>query len=133
MTRTEERKIAFEIIFMFPFNSDKSVNDILTLYAENNDLVKISDYICNTVNGVADNLDDIDLKIKNSIKNRKFERLNNVCLTTMRLAVYEMLYNDDIPVSVAVNEAIEIAKEYDESVAAFVHGNLSIIAKNDYE
>lgn len=47
----------------------------------------------------------------------------------MRLAVYEMLYSDEVPVPVAINEAIELTKQYDDSLAGFVHGNLGIIAR----
>lgn len=133
MNRTKERKVAFEIIFSFPFSSDKSIEEIIENYFEHYDELELTDYIRNTVFGVSDNLDAIDDKIKGSIKNRKFERLDNVCLAVMRLAVYEMFYNDEIPVSVAVNEAIELIKQYDDSLSAFVHGNLAIIAKDKNE
>lgn len=129
MKRTQERKIVFEIVFSFPFNKDKSAEELIASYCENNDIESASEYVANTVKGVYDNLADIDAKIKDNIKHRKFERLDNVCLTAMRYAVYEILYNDSIPVSVAINEAIELTKLYDDSLSAFVHGNLSIIAK----
>lgn len=130
MNRTEERKSAFEIIFTFPFKTDKSIDDIIESYSDYCESESLSDYIIGTVRGVYDNLDAIDEKIKGSIKFRKFERLDNVCLAAMRLAVYEMLYNDDVPVPVAINEAIELTKQYDDSLAGFVHGNLGIIAKD---
>ena len=47
----------------------------------------------------------------------------------MRYATYEILFNDDMPDSVAINEAIELTKKYDDSLSAFVHGNLGIISK----
>lgn len=128
MNRIEERKAAFEIIFSFPFNHEKELSEILQKYAEYLEIDALTDYIIQTVTGVFNNIEDIDSKIKNSIKNRKFERLDNVCLAVMRLAVYEMLYNDDVPVPVAVNEAIELIKQYDDSLAGFVHGNLGIIS-----
>lgn len=90
---------------------------------------RFPDYIVGTVRGVYNNLDAIDEKIKGSIKFRRFERLDNVCLAAMRLAVYEMLYSDEVPVPVAINEAIELTKQYDDSLAGFVHGNLWIIAR----
>lgn len=127
MNRTEERKTAFEIIFSFPFNKEKSIQEIIERYSDYMDSEPLSDYVLSTVLGVADNLEAIDGKIKDSIKNIKFERLDNICLSVMRLAVYEMLYNDNIPSAVAVNEAIELTKLYDDSLAGFVHGNLGII------
>ncbi|MBP3481429.1 MAG: transcription antitermination factor NusB [Clostridia bacterium] len=129
MNRTQERKIAFEIIFTFPFRIDKSIDEIIESYSDYYESESLSDYIVGTVRGVYENLDEIDEKIKCSIKSRRFERLDNVCLAAMRLAVYEMLYNDGVPVPVAINEAIELTKQYDDSLAAFVHGNLGIIAK----
>lgn len=133
MKRTQERKVVFEIIFSFPFNKDKSVDELISSYCDNNDIEQPSEYVVNTVHGVYNALEDIDTKIKENIKHRKFERLDNVCLTAMRYAVYEILYNDSIPVSVAINEAIELTKLYDDSLSAFVHGNLSIIAKSQNE
>ena len=129
MNRTQERKIAFEIIFTFPFRIDKSIDEIIESYSDYYESESLSDYIVGTVRGVYENLDEIDEKIKCSIKSRRFERLDNVCLAARRLAVYEMLYNDGVPVPVAINEAIELTKQYDDSLAAFVHGNLGIIAK----
>ncbi len=129
MNRTKERIAAFEIIFTFPFNSEKNINEILISYCQHKEEFQLTEYISTTVKGVADNIEKIDILIKNNIKSRKFERLDNVCLAVMRLGVYEMLFNDDIPTSVAINEAIEIIKKYDDSLSAFVHGNLAIISK----
>lgn len=131
MNRITERKTAFEIIFSFPFNTDKSIEEIIETYFEHDDSLELTDYIRNTVFGVSDNLEAIDEKIKTNIKNRKFERLDNVCLAVMRLAVYEILFNEEIPTSVAINEAIELIKQYDDSLSGFVHGNLAIISKDE--
>ena len=133
MNRINERKTCFEIIFTFSFDTNKSIDEIIEVYKETNELEELSDYVLNTVNGVFENLQVIDEKIKTSIKGRKFERLDNVCLTSMRYATYELLFNDDIPDRVAINEAIEITKKYDDSLSAFVHGNLAIIANGKNE
>ena len=129
MNRTKERKIVFEIVFTFPFNVSKSVDDLIEIYAKANEIDGFSDYIVETVKGIHNNLQLIDEKISSNIKSRKFERLDNVCLTAMRYATYEILFNDDIPDSVAINEAIELTKKYDDSLSSFVHGNLGIISK----
>ena len=131
MNRITERKTAFEIIFSFPFNTEKSIEEIIETYFEHDDSLELTDYIRNTVFGVSDNLEAIDEKIKTNIKNRKFERLDNVCLAVMRLAVYEIIFNEEIPTSVAINEAIELIKQYDDSLSGFVHGNLAIISKDE--
>lgn len=107
----------------------KALMTLLESYSDYCESESLSDYIVGTVRGVYNNLDAIDEKIKGSIKFRRFERLDNVCLAAMRLAVYEMLYSDEVPVPVAINEAIELTKQYDDSLAGFVHGNLGIIAR----
>lgn len=133
MNRTKERKIVFEIVFTFPFNSGKTADELMEIYAQANNIESFSEYISSTVKGIYNNLQVLDDKISSSIKARKFERLDNVCLTAMRYATYEILFNDDVPDSVAVNEAIELTKVYDESLSAFVHGNLGIISKSKNE
>ena len=133
MNRFKERKTVFEIIFSLPFNSEKSIEEIIDTYCSADDEIILSDYIRKTVFGVCDNLDEIDERIKQNIKHRSFDRLDNICRAALRLAVFEALYNEDIPEAVAVNEAIELVKQYDDSLCAFVHGNLSLILKKDNE
>ncbi len=129
MNRTEERLTAFEIIFSFPFYTDTDAETIMKKYSECEETA-LTNYIVSTVSGVAENLEQIDEKIKSTIKTRTFDRLDKICLAAMRLAVYEMFYNDEVPVPVAINEAIEITKKYDESLAGYVHANLGIISGN---
>ena len=75
-------------------------------------------------------LDEIDSLINEAAKGWKTSRMGKVDLTILRLAVYEMNYDPDVPVKVAINEAIEIGKRFgqDES-AAFINGILGNIAK----
>ena len=128
MNRSEQRVAAFEMIFAFPFNENRA-DDIIETYMESNELASLPAYVTDTVKGTAEHLEEIDGRIKASIQTRKFERLDRVCLAVMRLAVYEIFYNEDVPTAVAVNEAIEITKKYDDTLTAFVHGNLGIISK----
>ena len=74
----------------------------------------------------------IDEKISEASKGWKLNRIAKAELAILRLAVYEALYDDDIPVPVAINEAVELAKDYgqDESYS-FVNGVLSTICKDD--
>ena len=71
--------------------------------------------------------DDIDAKINEVSEGWPVERLGKAELAIMRLAVYEMLYDEDIPVNVAINEAVELAKKYgsDDNAASFVNGVLA--------
>ena len=70
---------------------------------------------------------DIDAKINEVSEGWPVERLGKAELAIMRLAVYEMLYDEDIPVNVAINEAVELAKKYgsDDNAASFVNGVLA--------
>ena len=73
-------------------------------------------------------LPDIDEKISSSAKGWKIDRIAKAELAILRLAVYEALYDDAVPVGVAVNEAVELAKQYgDDNGAAFVNGILGKI------
>ena len=87
-------------------------------------------YIKNAVNGVFDKLDVIDGKIEENSKGWKISRLSTVCLSALRLAIYEMLFMEDIPNSVSINEAVEIIKTYDDpKTASFANGVLGNLEK----
>ena len=115
------------------FNMDKPTSELIASYMESKGIDGVTDYVVTAVNGVKAHLEEIDTRIKDTVKTRKFERLDNVCLSVMRLAVYEMFYDESVPVGVAVNEATELIKKYDDSLASFVNGNLRVIAKADDE
>ena len=75
--------------------------------------------------------EEIDILIEKYLKNWKLSRLSVITLSILRLAVFEMLYNDDIPENIAINEAIELAKEFDaDDMPAFINGVLGNISRN---
>ncbi|MBU8684216.1 transcription antitermination factor NusB [Bacillus haynesii] len=85
------------------------------------------------VYGVLENKEKIDEMIKQHLVNWKLDRLANVDRAILRLSAYEMIFLDDIPVNVSMNEAIELAKQFgDDKSAKFVNGVLSNI-KSDLE
>ena len=129
MNRKTERKIVFEIVFTFHFSNGKQPEEIMNIYSEANEIKSFTPYVESTVKGIYEKLEFIDKTIESSIKTRKFERLDAVCLTAMRYATYEIFFNDEVPDVVAINEAIELTKKYDDSLSAFVNGNLGIISK----
>lgn len=129
MTRKEEREQAFCLVFEKCFNNDNA-QDILDLAREVRDF-KITDYIESTFIGVIDNLDTIDGVIAPCLKNWSIERLPKTSLALLRLAVYEMKYNDSVPESVTINEIVELAKTYsDEKDAAYINGVLGTVSRN---
>ena len=124
----QSRKIAreqtFYLIFEKIFNDD-SVDNIIETASEIRTF-EIDEYIKTVFAGVYDNLDRIDLLIAQSSNGWKISRISKVSLAIMRLAVYEILFMDDIPVSVSINEAVELAKQYgtDDS-PSFINGVLA--------
>lgn len=131
MKRREAREIAFCLIFEKDFAKDSSCKEIynaaLTLF--DTDEIEKEPYIFSTFSGVYDHIEDIDNLITDASMNWEKERISRVSRAILRLAVYELKYVDDIPVKIAVNEAVEIAKKYDDEKAySFVNGVLAKIA-----
>ena len=129
MNRTEEREQAFIIVFEKIFRDDP-IEEILEYAAEARDYAK-NEYIDNVAKGVYANLEQIDKYISDNSKGWAIGRISKVTIAAMRIAVYEMIFRDDIPISVSINEAIELIKKYattDDS--AFANGILGTIAKN---
>ena len=91
----------------------------------------LSDYALSLIKGVEEKMDDIDARLEESSDNWAVSRMPVVDRSILRIAVYEMVYVDDVPVSVAINEAVELAKAFggeDES-PRFVNGVLGRIAR----
>ena len=128
MTRKMAREEAFILIFEKAFNSD-SVEEILKLAEEVREL-EADEYLVNVFTGVYANIDEIDGIISSKALGWKIERISKTALSLLRLAIYEIIFLDDIPVSVSINEAVELCKKYaTKEDSAFVNGILSSIAK----
>lgn len=128
MTRKMAREEAFILIFEKLF-SKESVEDILELANEARDLVP-DDYIKTVFGGVYDNVVELDGIIDENAVGWKIDRISKTALCILRLAIFEIKYMEDIPLSVSINEAVEICKKYaTEADASFVNGILSSVAK----
>ena len=128
MTRKQAREEAFILIFEKEFN-DNSIEDVLETAAEARDLVP-DDYINRVFKGVYDSLGELDSLISESLVGWSITRISKTALCIMRLAIFEMKYIEEIPVSVSINEAVELCKKYaTENDASFVNGILSTVAK----
>lgn len=129
MTRHEAREQAFAVIFEKSFNENASFQEIID-GAQECELVKINGFAGSLLKIVEENLDKIDETIGESLVNWSLQRLPKVSLAVLRLAVAEILFNEDVPVSVSVNEAVEIAKTFgSEEDASYINGVLSTIIK----
>ena len=128
MTRKQAREEAFILVFEKEFN-DNGIEDILEAAAEARDLVP-DDYINSVFKGVYRHLEELDSIISENSVGWSIGRISKTALCIMRLAIFEMKYLDDIPVSVSINEAVELCKKYaTENDASFVNGILSTVAK----
>ena len=130
MTRRESRELAFILLFEKTF-SQKSVRDILQDAGEARDIEEDA-FAVSLAEGAEAREADIDDVIARYSKNWNTNRLSRVALSLLRLAVYEMLFVEDIPVSVSINEAVELAKKYggDED-PSFINGVLGGVARRN--
>lgn len=146
MSRRLFRQSAFKIIFSFHFNDD-DVEEILREISEEPNIFLVQEedgkqfpllelserdkrFFYELVRGTLKNIEKIDDVIKNNLKSWTMDRIAKVDLTILRMAIYELLYSEDVPHSVAINEAIELGKEFgtDES-GSFINGVLGRIQR----
>ena len=131
ISRSDARKEAFKLIFQL--NQHKDELDFLfeNLMEELPEAESAMPYIKDTVKGVLAHYDELSAIISEHLaKGWRIERISKPARAILMLAVYEIKYADDVPERVAVNEAVEIAKEFDEpSCAAFINGVLAGVLK----
>lgn len=129
MTRREIREQIFQILFRIEFYPKEELPEQLQFISEDLDAADPDfAYIQNKILAVADKVEEIDEIINTVARGWKTVRMGKVDLTLLRLAVYEIRFEDDIPTGVAINEAVELAKKYgtDDS-SSFVNGILAKI------
>lgn len=133
MGRRELREHIFKLLFMHQFNETEEMPQQLAMYFEGLEELREKDqaYMQDKYQKIAEKLDTIDEKINRVSKGWKTSRMGRVDLTVLRLAVYEMEYDPEVPVKVAINEAVELAKLFGgEESAGFINGILGKIAEN---
>lgn len=130
MTRREAREQAFILIFEKEFNSEYSIAQIIDA-AEQAELFRADAFARQLSEKTFACLDKLDETIASALKTGwKITRISKVSLAILRLAVCEMLEFPDIPVSVSINEAVELAKKYaPEEDAGFVNGLLGSLSR----
>ncbi len=130
MSRMKSREYCFKILYQIDIHKG-SRDEVLEIFFEEN---AVSDedkrYINKVVFGALEEFDNINSLIESKSKEWKIGRISKVTLAILRVAIFEMLKMDDIPISVSINEAIDMAKEYDnKKTGAFVNGILGAIQK----
>ncbi|MDO4567181.1 MAG: transcription antitermination factor NusB [Oscillospiraceae bacterium] len=127
MTRHQSRVNAFLLAFQLPSNS-LPLEEIVSESA--GELELETDEFCELIlKNTLENLEDIDGAVSPHLKNWSLVRLPRVSLAVLRISCAQIFYMKDIPLSVVINEAVEIAKEYgDEEEYSFVNGVLRSVA-----
>ena len=128
MTRREIREQVFKMLFRVEFYNQEETSEQIALCEDDACSWKEKDktYIFEKVEKISEKLEEIDAKINEVSEGWKTGRMGKVDLTLIRLAVYEMLYEEDVPAKVAINEAVELAKQYGtDNSPSFVNGVLA--------
>ncbi|WP_291652454.1 transcription antitermination factor NusB [Clostridium sp.] len=127
MNRKRSREIAMELLFGMTLSKNTLEETIETFIEDYEMNLKTIDleYIKEILAKVEENITIIDQKIEESLTNWKIDRVSKVNISILRLAIAEMIYVEDVPEKVAINEAIELTKKYsDEKSVSFVNGVL---------
>ena len=144
MTRSNAREIVAHLIFELNFTSETAEKIVETTMeqeyysslAQETDIYaerpsgKQMEYICTSVAAIREKREELDAYIRKYAINWSVERISKVARAIMHVAMYEALYAEDVPVSAAISEAIELTRKYeDEDVVAFVNGVLGSFAR----
>ena len=133
MTRRQAREQAFAILFEKSFHPETEMDDILEISIEQ-ELVQDDEYATRLAKTAWDKLFDIDELIEKNSIGWRISRISKVSLAILRLAICEILFIPEVPVSVSINEAVELCKKYGaEEDAPFVNGILGSIARAPQE
>ena len=132
MNRRKSREIATSLLFEMSINKESYV-DIIENFRENTE-EKIEDidfeYVIRVLKGVSENEAYINETISKYLIKWKIERLPKMNLAILKMATYEILFEEEIPNKVTVNEAIELAKKYgDDNAPSFINGVLNNLIK----
>lgn len=132
-TRVKARDFVLGLLFAKAFAPDEAADSFFARELENSEAEfgDQLDYVHKVYFGVNDSLSDIDARISAAAVGWSLSRLSKTSLTIMRISVYEMMNIDDVPKRVALNEAVELAKKYDDdSAPAFINGVLNTISRS---
>lgn len=129
ITRREVRDSAFKMVFESLFRDD-SVDEILELAGEVDEII-LNDEVVKMFRGTLKHASELDEIISKYSEKRQIDRIPKVSVAILRIAIYEILYEDKMPLNVAINEAVLISKIYaQESDVSFVNGVLGEYARN---
>ncbi len=132
MSRREMRERLFKLLFRVEFNSREELAQQEAFFFEDEENVsdqKANAAISEKFNKIVVKLEGIDQSLNEKVQGWDTGRMGKVDLTILRLAVYEIMFDEEIPTSVAINEAVELAKKFgQDSSPAFINGVLAKFA-----
>lgn len=136
MTRRESREHIFRMLFYKEFHNKEELEEQVDYYISLIETAKEEDilFLKKRFFSILEKIEEIDVIIEEASSGWRINRMGKVDLTIMRLAVYEVAYDEEIPIGVAINEAVELAKKYGEdNSASFINGVLGKIANKGKE
>ena len=130
MNRKTARENAFLLLFESSCKKDEVAEDIYAKAIEYRD-VKCDDYVRDVFFGVNENIRVISEEIDKNLVGWSRARLSKVSEAILKLSIYEMMFVEDVPTNVSINEAVELSKRYDDEKAyKFVNGVLNAAAES---
>jgi len=128
MNRSELREEAFKLLYSKEVQGDLEKEQIEEYIKENN--IDKPDYIYDILNGISNNIDEIQKIISNNLKSDwKIDRISKINLSLLKLSIYEIKYKE-LPYKVVINEVVELAKKFGEDTSAnFINGVLANVVK----
>lgn len=132
MSRRELREQIFKLLFRIEFNPKEEMpSQAAYFFEEEENQADAADtaYITEKINRILEKLEALDNVLNEKVQGWDTGRMGKVDLTILRLAIYEILFDEDIPTGVAINEAVELAKKFgQDSSPSFVNGVLAKFA-----
>lgn len=128
MTKREEREHLFKLLFCKDFHDAAELSEQVELYQEQRELESAEAFepVKKKLDAIVAAEGTIDMILSDAASGWRLNRMGKAELTILRIAVYEMRYDEDVPEKVAINEAVELAKKYgNDSSAGFVNGVLA--------
>jgi len=134
MGRHEQREQVFRLLFRESFHPSEDMDQQVKLFFEDEEMADISekdmDYIAKKHSAIRSRLAELDTLLDEKVEGWNVARMGKVELAVLRLALYEMLYDEEVPEGVAIDEAVELAKTYGQgSAGSFVNAVLAKFVK----
>jgi transcription antitermination factor NusB len=130
--RTQARELSFQFLYMRDISKEDSQEEIDLFLNEQSDDEDIIEFATALIRGVADNQEKIDATIEQAAQNWELGRIATVDRNIMRQAIFELLFREDIPPKVSINEAIELGKKFSTANSGgFINGILDRIKRDN--